>query len=314
MARILVTGGSGFVGAHVVRRLIKDNHEVTVFAPGPEPCLSEHDLADIMLIEGSVEDDEALTSTLAIARPEFVVGLAAYGGSGNGLLAAARENEASALSVNVGGFRNLLAACEERGVERLFWASMLAVYGAPHHYGPDPVNEEAPRLPETFYGLTKVLAEDVAGFYRDVKGVPVTGLRLPVIFGAGLWYRGAATQLVNLFQAAADGGSTALEVSTIPLDLMYVKDVAEAFARVITHKGPLDAIYNLQAYAPSLHEIVAVLKGLSPNLEVTTTDIHPALTYPLVSGQKFTDHVGYTATYSLETACADSISDLRNAP
>lgn len=313
MARILVTGGSGFVGAHVVRRMVTDGHEVTVFAPGPEPCLTEADLADIMLIEGSVEDAEALTSTLAIARPEVVIGLAAFGGTGNGLLAAAREDEPGALSVNVGGFRNLLAACDARGVGRLLWASTLAVYGDPRHYASETVDEEAPRLPETFYGLTKVMAEDLALFYRSVKGLPITGLRLPVIFGSGLWYRGAATQLVNLFQAAADGGSAELDVSTKPLDLMYVKDVAEAFSRVVGHDGPLDAIYNLQAYAPSLHDIVAVLKSLSPNLDVTTTDIEPALAYPLVNARKLAEHVGYTATYTLEAACADTISDLKNA-
>ncbi len=313
MARMLITGGSGFVGAHVVRRMVADGHEVTVFAPGPEPCLSEADLADIMLIEGSVEDAEALISTLAIARPEVVIGLAAFGGSGNGLLAAAREDEAGALAVNVGGFRNLLGACEARGVGRLLWASTLAVYGDPKHYGTETVDEEAPRRPETFYGLTKVMAENLSLFYRSVKGLPITGLRLPVIFGSGLWYRGAATQLVNLFQAAADGGSTSLEVSTRPLDLMYVKDVAEAFSRLVGHDGPLDAIYNLQAYAPSLHEIVAVLKSLSPNLDVTTTDIEPALAYPLVNAHKLAEHVGYRATYTLEAACADTISDLQNA-
>ncbi len=313
MARILVTGGSGFVGAHVVRRMVADGHEVTVFAPGPEPCLSEADLAHIMLIEGSVEDAEALTSTLAIARPEVVIGLAAFGGTGNGLLAAAREDEAGALAVNVGGFRNLLAACEARGVGRLLWASTLAVYGDPKHYSSGTVDEEAPRLPETFYGLTKVMAEDLGLFYRSVKGLPITGLRLPVIFGSGLWYRGAGAQLVKLFQAAADGGSAELDVSTKPLDLMYVKDVAEAFSRLVAHDGPLDAIYNLQAYAPSLYEIVAVLKGLSPNLDVTTTDIEPALAYPLVNARKLAEHVGYRATYTLEAACADTISDLQNA-
>jgi UDP-glucose 4-epimerase len=312
MARIFITGGSGFVGAHVVRRMVADGHDVTVFAPAPEPCLTEADLQHINFLSGGVEEPGALNAMIGTARPEIVIGLAAYGGSGHGLLAAAAEKESDALAVNVGGFRNLLAACERFEVGQVIWASTLAVYGGATLYPGDPVDETAQRRPETFYGLTKVLAEDVARYYREVRGLSITGLRLPVVFGPGLWYRGAATQVVNLFQAAADGGEAALEVSTSPLELMYVTDVANAFAHLVAHDGPLDLIYNLSAYAPSLHDVVAVLKDLSQSLNVTTTDVDPPLTYPLVSSQKLTDEVGFTPSFSLEQACADYVKALRS--
>jgi len=312
MARIFITGGSGFVGAHVVRRMVADGHDVTVFAPAPEPCLTDADLNDISFVSGGVEEPGALDAMIGTTKPDIVIGLAAYGGSGRGLLAAAAENEATALAVNVGGFRNLLAACERFKVARVIWASTLAVYGSAALYQGDPVDETAPRRPETFYGLTKVLAEDLARFYREVRGLDLTGLRLPVVFGPGLWYRGAASQIVDLFQAAADGGEATLEVSTSLLELMYVTDVAGAFAHLVEHEGPRDLLYNLSAYAPSLHEVVAVLKDLSPALKVTTTEVDPPLTYPLVSSQKLADGIGFRPDFSLEQACADYVKALRS--
>ena len=312
MTRVFITGGSGFVGAHVVRRMVADGHDVTVFAPAPEPCLTEEDLKTISFVSGGVEEPGALDAMIGTMKPDVVIGLAAYGEGGRGLLAAAAEGEAAALAVNVTGFRNLLAACERFSVARVIWSSTLAVYGSASLYPDAPVDEAAPRRPETFYGLTKVLAEDVARFYREVRGVPVTGVRLPVVFGPGLWYRGAGTQIIDLFQAAASGGAAALEVSTSPLEIMYVTDVANALARVADHSGPLDLLYNLSAYAPSLHEMVAVLKEISPDLDVTTTDVDPPLTYPLVSSRKLAEETGIETIFSLEQACADYVDALRS--
>ncbi len=313
MSRVFITGGSGFVGAHVVRRFVADGHDVTVFAPSPEPCLTEADLADIVFWPGGVEERGALDAMIATAKPDLVIGLAAYGAGGHGLVAAAAGDEAQAMAVNVGGFRTLLAACERRKVARVLWASTFAVFGAPRHYPDGIADETAPRLPETFYGLTKVLAEDVARYWRDARGLDVTGLRLPVVFGPGLWYRGAAAEIVDLFQAAADGGTASLEVSDQPLELMYIDDVVRAFAHLADHRGPLDLIYNLQAYAPSLHEVVAALKDIVPALTVATTDVTPALAYARVSGHKLAADTGFATAYSLKQACEATVAALRRA-
>jgi len=310
MSRIFVTGGSGFVGAHVVRRLVSDGHDVTVFAPAPEPCLTARDLATITFVEGGVEEPGALDAMIGSAKPEIAVGLAAYGEGGRGLVAAAAEGEARALAVNVQGFRNLLAAAERHRVARVLWASTLSVYGDPRHYPGGVADEDAPLLPETFYGLTKQLAEALARYFRDQRALAVTGLRLPVVFGPGLWYRGAASGIVDLFHAAAEGGRAGLEVPRKPLELMYVKDVARAFALLAAHQGPLDLVYNLRAYAPSLHELVAILKRLRPGLVVDETDIDPPLAFPLMDGRRLEAATGFSPDFPLERACADYIEDL----
>lgn len=312
MARVFITGGSGFVGAHVVRQCVADGHEVSVFAPAPGPCLTEADMRNIWFVPGGVEEAGALEAMIATAKPDVVIGLAAYGEGARGLLAAAAQAEAKALEVNVGGFRNLLAACARFGISRLLWASTFAVFGDPKHYPNGTADEDAPRHPQSFYGLTKMLAEDLARYWRSDRGLPVTGVRLPLVFGPGLWYRGAAADIAALCRAAADGGEAAVSAASRPVELMYVKDVARAFALLVRHEGPLALIYNLCAYAPSLSELVVALKSLSPEFSVSSRDVEASPAYPSVTGRRFADDTGFRLSFPLERACADYVGELRS--
>ena len=72
-------------------------------------------------------------------------------------------------------------------------------------------------------------------------------------------------------------------------------------------------MYNLQAYAPSLHDVVAALKEISPELTVATTDVTPALAYARVSGHKLGADTGFEPAYSLEQACAATVDALRTS-
>ncbi|MEQ9641085.1 MAG: NAD(P)-dependent oxidoreductase [Alphaproteobacteria bacterium] len=316
--KVLITGGSGFVGAHVVRRFADAGHEVTVFGPGPEPCLTAADLARVALVAESITDADAVARAVSDAAPDLIVGLAAYGGDGHGLMRAAAAHEADALAVNVAGFRNLLAAATAQRVRRVLWASTLAVYGDAGRYPGGAVDEASPPAPQSFYGLTKVLAEQIAGFYRTEVGLDIVGLRLPLAFGPGLWYRGVAAEVTKLFEAAVafDGKASApyaLAADDAPIDLMYVADVAQAFLHLADHDGPTEPLYNLSAFAMPLGAFASEAMALVPGFEVALDERPAAIRYPSLAGTAFADDTGFRPAHDLRAACADYLDAIRRA-
>lgn len=311
MPRILAVGASGFVGAHVVRRLLAEGHVVCGFAPSPEPCLTEADTARIAFVRGDAAEPGALNDAIGSFRPAAVVGLAAHGAGGRGLMAAARSDTERARAVNVEGFRLLLEACRARGVARVLWASTGAVFGDPRLYPPDgAVDEDSPPAPETEYGATKRAAEELACAFRQEHGLAVTGVRLPLVFGPGLWYRGAAAQISALFEAAAHGGRAVLEMPPDPADIVYVKDTARAFSFLAGAPGALEAIYNLHAYAPTPRALAAELRMLAPELDVEVVETAAAHRFPVMRGERLRA-LGFEPAWSLHEACADYLDELR---
>lgn len=311
MPRIMVVGASGFVGAHTARRVVEDGHEVCAFAPAPEPCLTAADVRRMRFVSGDVTDPRSIAAAVESFAPDAVIGLAAWGEGGEGLMAAARADRARADAVNVAGLRNLLEACRQRGVPRIVWASTGAVFGDPDRYPPDGrPGEDAPALPETAYGDTKRRAEEVSREFRGAHGLDVAGLRLPLVFGPGLWYRGVAARILDLFSAAAAGGRVALDMPPGPLDLVYVKDAARAFAFLAAAPGPLDAMYNLHVCAPTAAELVRVVRTLAPGLSVTLNETAAANRFPVMRGERLAA-LGFAPAWSLREACADTLAAAR---
>ena len=310
MSHVFIIGGSGFVGAHVVRAYVEAGWKVTVFGPSPKPCLTEFDLAHISFHEGSITRYDDINQALSKTRPELVVGLAAYGATGQGLLASAATNETSALEINVNGFHNLLTACRRQGTPRVLWASTLAVFGNPTLYPGGTVYDDSIRAPETFYGMTKVLAENIACFFQETHGLALTGLRLPLIFGPGLWYEGVASKIKHLFEAAIRNDKIEIAAPAQRFDLMYVKDVGRAFIHLANHTDRLEHIYNLTAYSESASSIANVIRQIRPESEVTVRPVESGHHYPMVNGEKIQKTTGFSYKFDLHEACEDYINEL----
>ena len=312
MSAIFITGGSGFVGAHVVRAFVREGWAVTVFGPSPEPCLTQKDLSKITFLPGSIAEAGSIADAINTANPDFVLGLAAYGGTGDGLLASAAKNESSALAVNVQGFHHLLTSCSELTKRpKVIWASTFAVFGDASAYPGGIANEFSLRKPDSFYGLTKVLAEDLANFFREKHKLEITGIRLPLVFGPGLWYKGVANQIRELFEIAVQGLPTELELATEPIELMYVKDVAKAFVHAAMHTGLLDPIYNLTGFPSSPVSIAETVKTVFPGANFKILPTKTGQSYSLVNGDKLRLETGFTPDFNLETACKDYVQELR---
>ena len=310
MDKVFITGGSGFVGAHVVRAYLNEGWEVHVFGPSPKPCLTKVDMAQITFHQGNIASHDDIKQAVKAADPSLVVSLAAYGDTGQGLLASAAANESAALQVNVTGFHNLLSTCLFQKVPRVIWASTLAVFGSSKLYKNGVAYDDSARRPETFYGLTKVLAEDIAGFYQAEHGLTLTGLRLPLVFGPGLWYQGVASKIKEIFESIAEQKAVEISAPAQSIDLMYVKDVARSFIHLTNFNGSLGPIYNLTAYPGSASAIADIVCELHPTSRIKVNAVKSSREYPEANGNKLRQETGFSYKFDLHEACKDYINEL----
>lgn len=294
---VLVVGGRGFVGSHVVRALVAAGARPQVFGP----TMADDRLADLSgafdAHDGSLESRGQLRAVLAATQARLVVSCAAHGTGRLGLVRSGEAEGDAALAVNVVGHRNLLEAAREAGVKRVVWTSSTVVYGPADRYAAQPVDEAAPSAPVTFYGLTKVLAEEVAAYHVRRHGQSVIGLRLPLVLGPGLWYEGVAAGLMGLFEAARAGVPATLAFHDHALDLMHVDDAAAAIVAVLCHPGPLAPVYNLEGFKAPASEIVADIRAMRPDAEITLDATEPPLLFPLISGARLRADVAFAPRY-----------------
>jgi UDP-glucuronate 4-epimerase len=250
-APILVTGAAGFIGFHVVQRLLRDGHHVAgvdSFTSYYDVALKEARFAKLTPHNTFVPErvdlaDEAATQDLFRRhRPRFVVHLAAQ----PGVRRALTEPQPYVTS-NVVGFLNVLEGCRHNLVEHLVYASSSSVYGA---NGKLPFSEhDNADHPVSLYAATKRSNEMMAHSYAHLFRLPATGLRFFTVYGP--W--GRPDMAVYAFTHAIAQGRT-IEVANggkVWRDFTYVDDIVEGIVRLIERPAAGDPDWSAAAPDPA---------------------------------------------------------------
>jgi UDP-glucose 4-epimerase len=225
--RILVTGGAGFIGSHLVDRLIADGHEPVVvddFSHGhPDNLAQATRVAGCQTLSLGILDSE-LVEAVAMARPEVVVHLAAQ--------IDVRASVASPLhdaSTNVLGTIAVLEASRQAGVRKVVLASSVAIFGPPQVL---PVTERTPVNPLSPYAVSKLAAEYYLSQYQRLHGMQTTTLVLTNTYGPRQDPHGEAG-VVAIFaeQMLAGTPSRVFGGGTNTRDYVFVDDVVDALVR-----------------------------------------------------------------------------------
>jgi nucleoside-diphosphate-sugar epimerase len=173
---VLVTGGAGFIGSHLVDGLLRDGrYKVRVldnFVTGLRENLS-HCLSDIELVEGDVRELE--TVDIAVEGVDCILHEAALPSVSRSVRAPITSND-----VNVGGTLNLLSAGRRAGVKRFILASSSSVYGDGHEL---PKTEKMTPRPMSPYAVSKLAAEHYCRVFGDLYGIETIALRYFNVFG-----------------------------------------------------------------------------------------------------------------------------------
>ncbi len=166
--RVMVIGGAGYIGSHVVREMLDTGHSVIVY-DNLYSGLRENLFAGTEFIHGSIMDQRHLVHALQSTGAEAVVHLAAYKAAGESMV----EPEKYAIN-NISGTINIANAMTEAGVRYIVFSSSAAVYGEPSYL---PIDEKHPTTPENFYGFTKLEIERILDWYGNLRALRSARLR-----------------------------------------------------------------------------------------------------------------------------------------
>jgi len=241
--RVLVTGGSGFIGRHTVAALRADGHQVSVvdrcdFGDPEVPCVT-----------GELED-AAVRDRALPAGTDAVVHLAAE----TSVLGSV-EHPARVHRVNVHVTAALLELCRERGVEAFVLASTNAVVGVVD----ETMTERVPLAPLTPYGATKAAAEMLLSGYHGAYGLRTPVLRLTNVYGPGMQRKDSFVP--RLMRAAADDrGVQVYGDGRQRRDLVHVSDVARAFVLAV-RDWPSGPVIIGSGASPSVLDLVEAARA-----------------------------------------------------
>ena len=224
--KILVIGGAGFIGAFVVRELLKEPvKEVIIydnFARGKmsniEDCLKDH-RCNIYPNGGDVREIDILND--AMKGVDYVIHLAAM------WLLHCKDYPRTAFDVNIAGTFNVIEACVKNNIKKLIYSSSASVYGDAVEV---PMTEDHPFNNKNFYGSTKIAGEAMCTAYNDRYGLEVIGLRYMNVYGPGqdqhAVYSGVVPIMLNKIDA--NEAPTINGDGSQAYDFIYVEDIARS--------------------------------------------------------------------------------------
>ncbi len=222
----VVTGGAGFIGSHLVDRLLADGHRVTVldnFSTGRPQNLDHHRGEErLRLVECDIADTEHVAREIT-SDVDWVFHLAALAD-----IVPSMERPLEYHRANVDGTVSVLEACRAAEVKRFVYTASSSCYGIPDEF---PTREDAEIRPQYPYALTKYLGEECAHHWGQVYGLPVVSLRLFNVYGPRSRTSGTYGAVFGVFlkQKLAEAPFTVVGDGTQTRDFTYVTDVANAF-------------------------------------------------------------------------------------
>ena len=166
--KILLTGGSGYIGSVTTELLCDDGHEVVVFDNLERGHLEAVD-PRARLVVGDLRDPVGIREAMRSAKPDAVVHFAAYA-----LVGESMQNPLQYFENNVGGGLNLIDAMVRTGVEKIIFSSTCATYGQPDVM---PMTEELPQRPTNPYGESKLMLETALRWEQERRGIRPVFLR-----------------------------------------------------------------------------------------------------------------------------------------
>lgn len=305
--KVLVTGGAGFIGSHIVEQLLEEGYQVVVvdnFSTGKKSFLPRN----IPIYKMDIQSTE-LQQIFKEEKPEIVIHTAAQVDVNSSI-----KNPQNDASINILGTINLLNCCHKYKVRKVIYSSSCAVYGVTEDCS---IKESFLISPLSFYGISKFVVELYMKVYHSLYDLNYIILRYANVYGPKQ-------------SASGEGGVVSIFCKKIlkkelPViygtgeqtrDFVFVKDVAEANIKAIT-KGKNQIINIGCNEKTSIKELYQLLLSLNPTLFITQPPInHPTrqgdILHSRLDNTKAKQILKWEPNYTLKEGLEDTLNYYRN--
>jgi UDP-glucose 4-epimerase len=265
-SNILVIGGAGFIGSHIVDQLVDEPvTKVTVldnFVRGTHANLADAIQDErVEVVDGSVMDRQLLARLMAEA--DYVFHLAAL------WLYECVHEPRKALEHNVVGTYNVVEAAHEADIRKVVYSSSASVYGDALF---TPMSEDHPFNNRTMYGATKIAGEQFFRAFHEQHGLDYSGMRYMNVYGPRMDYKGTYVSVIMKVLDRIDAGDAPVIFGdgSQAYDFVHVADVARANILALKSDSSTDRNYNVgTGIKTTIRELVEAL------LEITGSDLEP---------------------------------------
>lgn len=269
--KVLITGGAGFIGTHLVIYLLERDYPITVLDNERTGSLERlHELSkgskNLRLVLGDIRERSILPHV--VPEEGIVFHLAAQVS-----VVESMENPLETLDINVTGTARLLEQCRRMGISRFLFASSCAVYGSA---SPPPFHEEHHKEPDSTYGLSKKMGEDLCLYYARSYGLDTVALRFFNVYGSLQSHDSPYASVVpNFMKAAAHHKPMVIYGSGEQTrDFIYVRDLVKFLERVMNINIGTNRIMNVGTGNPisilKLSQYVQKATGIQVPIEHTS--------------------------------------------
>ena len=318
----MIIGGTGFLGSYLARHLVQRKGETRIVLFDMYPNLSRvTEIQDqVTMVRGDMLEINELLSTMKRYDVDRVAHLALIpGGATRNVADVPADKLPWYLRFHCVGTTNVFDACRIHGVDRVVYASSVAVHGTTTDRDAE-YNEEVPPRPDTLYGACKLWSEHIAEVYHESYDLDVIGMRLTTVFGLGagrrISYQASPgntedrPELAVLPELAALGKPVVMPPDHLVTDWMYAPDAAEALYLALTVKDPMHRVFNVCSERRPFGDVTAHLRRVLPNAQISTGS-EPIDLFPLMDNSRLRTELSFKPRYTLEAGLDEYINLVR---
>src|SRR5436190_1670928 len=255
---IFIIGGTGFIGRRLIPLLAQRGEEIVCMDINPATANYGDFGKQVRVVRGDVTQFDDVVGQMAAAKPSRVINLAYLLGS--------EHPPRFAFKLNILGMDNCFEAARILGVNRVVYASSLAVSGEQKHYGERVVTEEDFRHGHVQYAMHKIFNEWQAQDYREKHGMEITAIRPANVTGNDKIV--GSVDHVFCITNPARGKPVRFPYRDAMRCPVHVDDIAEVFARVVMSDKPKHWIYSTGGTTISLGDLADIVRGFLPEAQI----------------------------------------------